>query len=238
MIVIKKYAKKFENYLVNLIELQLLLTNVVLPFTIYWGMAISPVSMISTLVGTPIVFLIIMLTGINYLIISFGAKIKFLVAILEIACKAWQKFITVNLNIPLIIIPNLSTELLIIATIIYVLIYYKIKHKRPYTILFSISYFLLIYFASNLFYSKPDCVNAEKIILKYDKKSKKLTLIVDKIPKNYADWHFRTVLPTIRKNYGQSYVNCIHIKKINKNLQKYLDETRQENFYFEILIEQ
>ncbi len=237
MIVFKKYLIKLNHYLINLVELQLLLTNVVLPFTIYWGMAISPISMISTIVGTPIIFLIIIFTGINYLLVSFGLKISIMITILEIVCKVWQKFITINLNIPLIIIPYLSTELLIITTIIYALIYCKIKHKRPFTIYFSIFYFVLIYCASILCYIKPESVNVEKITLKYHKESNKLTLIVDKIPKNYADWHFRTVLPAIRKNYGQNYVNCIKIKKKNKNLEKYLDEISQEKFYFELLIE-
>jgi hypothetical protein len=237
MIVIKNYLKKLKNYLINLIELQLLLTNVVLPFTIYWGMAISPISAISTLVGSPIVFLIIIFTGINYLLISFGIKVGFLIEILEIVCKIWQKFISININIPLIIIPNLSTEFLLITTIIYSLIYYKIKHKKSFTIFFSTFYFLLIYFLSNLLYTIPESVVLEKIKLEYNKQTQKLTMIIDKIPKNFVNWHFRTVLPAIRKNYGKKNIDIIKLKKLNKSARKYLEEISSENFYLELILD-
>jgi hypothetical protein len=238
MIAIKNYFLKLIKYLINLVELQLLLTNVVLPFTIYWGMAISPISMISTLIGTPIVFLIIILTIINYLFISLGIKISILIELLEIVCKIWQKFITFKINTPLIIIPNLSTELLLATTIIYALIYYKIKHKKLISIYFSILYFLLIYVVSNLLYVVPESVFFEKIRLEYNKQTQKLTLIVDKIPKNFVDWHFRSVLPTIRKNYGQNHVDIIKLKKNNKTAQKYLEEINPEKFYTELILDQ
>ena len=237
MIAIKNYFLKLINYLINLVELQLLLTNVVLPFTIYWGMAISPIAIISTLIGSPIIFSIIILTGINYLLVTFDIKITFLIVILEIVCKIWQKFISINLNIPLIIIPNWHNELVLVSTIIYVLIYYKIKHKKPFTIYFSVLYFLLIFCICHLKNNPPTILNLEKISFEYDRDLKKLTFIIEKIPKNYSDWHFRTVLPAIRKNYGRNTVDCIKIKKNNKNLQKYLDEIGAEKFYLELLIE-
>jgi hypothetical protein len=62
-------------------------------------------------------------------------------------------------------------------------------------------------------------------------------LIIGKIPKNYSDWHFKTVLPLIRKNYGKNNVDIIKIKKINKTVEKYLNEINKEKFYLELIVE-
>ena len=176
MIDIKKKLIKVKAYIIKLIGLQLLLTNIVLPFTIYWGMSISPLSIISTIIGSPLVFLIIIITGINYLLITVNIKINFLFKILDFICFVWQKFI--------------------------------------------------------------NSIQTDKINLQYNKLSKKLILIIDKIPKNYSDWHFRTVLPLIRKNYGKNNVDIIKNKKINKTVEKYLNEINKEKFYLELIVEQ
>lgn len=236
MIEIKKCLLKLLSYCIDLIELQILLTNIVLPFTVYWGMPISPISIISTIIGTPIIFLIIIMTLINYLLTILSIKINFLFWALEIICKLWKKFITFNINAPLIIIPNISTEFLIVTNIIYVFIYFKYKNSRPYNIVISFVYFFIIFCTSHLFHNPPEHLQLDKIEFHYDKHTKRLTLIIDKIPKNYSDWHFRMVLPAIRKNYGQNQVDVIRIKKVNKIAKKYLDEISREKFYLELII--
>jgi hypothetical protein len=238
MIDIKKKLIKVKAYIIKLIGLQLLLTNIVLPFTIYWGMSISPLSIISTIIGSPLVFLIIIMTGINYLLITVNIKINFLFKILDFICFIWQKFINTNLDVPLIVIPSIPMELIFILTIIYVLIYYKYKDKQNNAIMISFFYFLTILCISHLCHKLPDSIQTDKINLQYNKLSKKLTLIIGKIPKNYSDWHFRTVLPLIRKNYGKNSVDIIKIKKINKTVEKYLNEINKEKFYLELIVEQ
>ena len=114
---------------------------------------------------------------------------------------------------------------------------FNYKDKQNNAILISFFYFLTIVCISHLCHKLPDSIQTDKINLQYNKLSKKLTLIIGKIPKNYSDWHFKTVLPLIRKNYGKNNVDIIKIKKINKTVEKYLNEINKEKFYLELIVE-
>ena len=227
------FLKKLAAKTINLFQVQLMLYAITLPFAIFWGLSISPLSMITTILGTPIVFLIIIFTLLIYLCTAFGFKLFFLSFILNKLCFIWEKFINYQIRVQLLVAPNISTNFLIFSTLFFIFIYYLIKKNKYLSIFFSFFYILLIFLVSHLFNNPPKFLQINGANIYYDQE---LKIVISKIPKNYSSWHFRVLVAELRKKYGRNSPDVIIINKLDGNKLLWLKEILIEKFVLKISV--
>lgn len=212
--------------IVKLIEIQLMLTSLSWPIVIYWGFSISPLSIISTVIGTPIVFGIV-INGFLCLITDFlYIENKYLYKFLDFLAEAWNKFFSIDPEVKVIVAPCISKYFLIICFIFYFFCYRKIK-CLPQKIVFSLIYIISLYYISHSLCLLPDSIDIKGARIKSYKKF--LVLYIDKIPNNIYAWHRYELLANLRKIYGRSNIDKIKIKKKKNNLE-WLKEIQGINF--------
>ena len=210
-----------------------MLNAIFLPFAIFWGLSLSPLSLLSTLLGTPIVFAIIIVTLFSYILAALGCSLYYPGLLLNKLAHIWQNLITYKINTPLLVAPNISTYFLIFSSISFFIFYYKNKQKNLFCSLISILYILLLFLISHAL-NRPNKYLFIKNVTIYN--DKKTVLVINKIPRNYTYWHFRVLLAELRKKYGRNSTDTLIINKLDKTTTSWLKEVVPEKFTSNIII--
>lgn len=222
----KKYAYYYQSFLKS-IELQLFISFISLPFLIGWGLPISFLTPISTLIFGPFLTCFLLISSLIFFLELFYLPNTLFIWLLENITQIWLMCLNLEQRTWLI---GFSKPHIIILTLIPCIALAIIHSKKIITVTLRIIMLALLlvatcftfkffpYFSHNNGITKIPCNNGEMTLIS----NNDICVLIDPgliaSRPSYESFISYTLLPHIIQNTGYMHVDHLIINKLNKRV--------------------
>ncbi len=219
-----KIINRWIERCISVLDLQLALTAISLPFIIGWGLPISVIAVIGNVIFGPFLTIFLLLASLIFVTQLLHVPNGLLIILLEWCNAAWTKILSFTSSAFLVSVPTAPSWCLAGIFIISCLILCCNINRRKRLFLYTT---LLI---STLLILKLYTLRNDKI-LHIKQGSKSLTIIkasdtiicIDpgiRATRNFKSWFFYTVLPEMRKQLGTTEITTYIALRPNRSTQE------------------
>lgn len=219
-----KIINRWIERCISVLDLQLALTAISLPFIIGWGLPISIIAVIGNVIFGPFLTIFLLLASLIFVTQLLHVPNGLLIILLEWCNAAWAKILSFTSSSFLVSVPTVPSWCLAGIFIISCLILCCNITRRKRLFLYA------IFLIGILFILKLYALRNDKI-LHIKQGSKSLTVIkssntiicIDpgiRVTRNLKSWFFYTVLPEMRKQLGTTEITTYIALRPNKSTQE------------------
>lgn len=229
--------KKILRYLLPVLRIQLFISLVALPILVYWGLAISALSIFGNIIFAPLLTVFLLVSSLIFFLEVLCLPNSWLIYLLEKITQLWLNLSPPCHKIYLLNFPKITWMLFLGALFlaIYVISYLKINQLKQ-VLLLSLILLTSTWLAKRSFWITTNQIELKhrraSMLIMYQKNGSLIIHDHGVLNQRYGlhNWLCYKLLPAIIQNFGTITVQELHLNKTNQFTDQNLSIFKQ-NIY-------